>query len=393
MERNMHVSYKWLLCFAFAFGPLTAVAQNVNGVLRVVKGNVQIKSAKTGQTTRARIGAKVFPKDIIITAKDSRAKIVMVDNNEINVSPDSQIEIQNYEYDPAAGKKDVLLNVIYGKVRSKVEQKYDGKTSKFQIKTPSAVAGVRGTDFLTSFNQSNGQSQVVTFEGAVQFGAPGPGGAIVDPVMVTPGTMASIALGQTATPPVPMPKEQLAKMDAETKADTASGSTDSNSRNPANGNDNGKKDEGKKDGAKNDGAKVDGNKGNDKNANGKENSANGKDNAKGSASNNGKGGGGGNAPQAGAPAARAPGSVPPPTGSNAPASGVGAPMPGTMLTDSDFAGSPGSDLVLAPPDATQPIFVPPIIDPALNPITECTTCTSLIENSSTKLTIQINTGP
>ncbi len=135
----MYVQLKLIvLTFMFVISS-GAAAQNVHGVLRVVKGDVQVKTSK-GETTKARIGGKVFPKDVVITGKDSRAKIVMVDNNEINVSPDSQIEIQHYEFDPAGGKKDVLLNVIYGKVRSKVEQKYDGKTSKFQIKTPGAVA-------------------------------------------------------------------------------------------------------------------------------------------------------------------------------------------------------------------------------------------------------------
>ena len=82
---------KWLVG-AFALVAIsTGHAQNVNGVLRVVKGEVQIKSSKTGQTTRAKLGQQVFPKDVIITGKDARAKIVMVDNNEINVSPESQI--------------------------------------------------------------------------------------------------------------------------------------------------------------------------------------------------------------------------------------------------------------------------------------------------------------
>ncbi|HMN67443.1 MAG TPA: FecR family protein [Bdellovibrionales bacterium] len=197
-----------------------AFAQNVHGVLRVVKGDVQIKSAKSGQNARARIGEKVFPKDVVITGKDARAKIVMVDNNEINVSPESQIEIQHYEFDPAAGKKEVLLNVIYGKVRSKVEQKYDGKTSKFQIKTPSAVAGVRGTDFMTGYNPSTRSSQVVTFEGRVEFGLPGPGGTIMNPVSVTPGNMASNSGSAAPAAPIPVPKEDLAKMDVDTKNDT-----------------------------------------------------------------------------------------------------------------------------------------------------------------------------
>jgi len=150
----MNVFAKLLMGLILLISVSVANAQNVDGVLKVVKGDVQIKSAKTGQTVKARIGEKVFPKDIIITGKDARAKIVMVDNNEINVSPESQIEIQHYEFDPNAGKKEVLLNVIYGKVRAKVEQKYDGKTSKFQVKTPSAVAGVRGTDFMTSYTRS-----------------------------------------------------------------------------------------------------------------------------------------------------------------------------------------------------------------------------------------------
>ncbi len=217
----MNVSYKWVIGLVIAFSFSFAEAQAVHGVLRVVKGDVQIKSAKTGQTARARVGEKVFPKDTVITAKDARAKIVMVDNNEINVSPESQVEIQNYEYDPAGGKKDVLLNVIYGKVRSKVEQKYDGKSSKFQIKTPSAVAGVRGTDFLTGFQ--GGVTNVVTFEGKVEFGAPGPGGSIMNPMSVTPGMSATIATGGVVTPPVPVPKADLAKMDGETKAEGPNG--------------------------------------------------------------------------------------------------------------------------------------------------------------------------
>jgi hypothetical protein len=210
--------------------------------LRVVKGDVQIKSAKTGQTTKARIGQQVDPQDIIITGKESRAKIVMVDNNEINVSPESQIEIQHYQFDPNAGKKDVLLNVIYGKVRAKVEQHYDGKTSKFQIKTPSAVAGVRGTDFMTSYNRADRSSQVVTFRGAVEFGQPGVGGSIRNSVSVTPGMTAHNFAGNAPSAPVHMPKGEFAKMDNETKAEGAGSNTGGNgNRQPSGDNGNGKK--------------------------------------------------------------------------------------------------------------------------------------------------------
>lgn len=230
----MNVFYKWGLGILMTLSLSTAHAQAVHGVLRVVKGDVQIKSSKTGQTVKARMGEKVFPKDTVITGAESRAKIVMVDNNEINVSPDSQIEIQNYEFDPAAGKKNVLLNVIYGKVRNKVEQKYDGKTSKFEIKTPTAVAGVRGTDFLTGFQ--NNQTNVVTFHGRVEFGLPGPNGTIVNPVMVTAGNQATNLGGAPPAPPVPVPKDQMNKMDNESKAEGPKGQ-DGGDKNKGAGND------------------------------------------------------------------------------------------------------------------------------------------------------------
>ena len=193
-----------------------ALGAQVHGVLTVVKGKVKVKSGKTGKKKRAKAGMKVYPKDTIITKDESRAKIVMVDKNEINISPASEVVIRNYEYDPAKGKKNVLIDVIYGKVRSKVEQKYNGDTSKFQVKTPSAVAGVRGTDFFTSFNRTTKASKVVTFKGEVAFGLPGPNGAIRNPVAVRVGQFTVASNNAPPAPPRAMPQRELAQFDRDT---------------------------------------------------------------------------------------------------------------------------------------------------------------------------------
>jgi hypothetical protein len=215
-----------------ALTPSFALAKG-HGVFRVVKGDVQVKSGKSGKTSKAKIGQKVFPKDTVIAGDKSRAKIIMVDKNVLNVSPNSKIEIEAYEFDPAKKKKNVLLNVIYGKVRSKVKQKYDGKGNKFQVKTKSAVAGVRGTDFVTGYNPSNNQSTVVTFEGKVEFGTPGAGGVIQNPVAVNAGQVANQSGSSAPGAARSVPKQQLAAMDSETDADTSSGSA-SDERQPSN---------------------------------------------------------------------------------------------------------------------------------------------------------------
>lgn len=395
----MNVFTKCLLALTCLLFSGMTHAQGVHGVLRVVKGDVQIKSAKSGQTVKARLGEKVFPKDVIVTAKEARAKIVMVDNNEINVSPDSQVEIQNYEFNPEQGKKDVLLNVIYGKVRSKVEQKYDGKTTKFQIKTPSAVAGVRGTDFLMSFNQADRQSQVVTFEGKVEFGLPGPGGTIANPVFVEPGKVASVGSGQSApTPPKEMPKEDLAKMEQESKSDGGRGSDSgkSDQRTPAGDGKDSKED--KKD--KNDS----GDKAKSENSGGDKAKSEGGDKAKadngggdkaksdggktagtggqsgGSSATGGKEEGGGRQPSS--TAGPSPTSGPPTT--SAPAGASPGPGSDSMFRPEDFAGGPAP--IPAGPS------LPGVIQPLpINQLPVCDFCTRVIENNSTKLIIRVNT--
>src|SRR5690606_34258508 len=107
----------------------------------------------------------------VIAAKDARAKIVMVDKNILNISPETKITIEKYKFDSSKDEKNVSLNVLYGKVRSTVKQKYDGEKNTFNIKTPSAVAGVRGTDFLTGFNPITKTTKIVTFEGQVLTGS------------------------------------------------------------------------------------------------------------------------------------------------------------------------------------------------------------------------------
>ena len=194
------------------------------GKFMVVKGKVFVQ--RDGKKKKVRLGFKLKEKDQVIAEKLSRAKIVMLDKNIIHVSPETQMSFAEYVFNPKANKKKVLLDVIYGKVRSNVQQKYDGDKNKFQVRTKSAVAGVRGTDFLTGYNKQTQQSSVVTFEGSVAIGQPGAGGTIKNPVINKPGQMATInSGGQVAQQK--LPASQLQAYNSETDTDTTSDSSDS----------------------------------------------------------------------------------------------------------------------------------------------------------------------
>lgn len=201
----------FLLSIVFSFNIFAAEQY---GILMVVKGDVKIQNAKA--TVNARIGGKVFPGDTVVTGADSRAKIVMSDRNVINVSPDTKIEITKYTNDSQSGAKEVELKLDKGKVRNNVEQAYDGTKSKFMMKTPTAVAGVRGTQFVTSFDPQSMKTEVTALRGQVAFSSMSNGKPVGPPVVVSKGESASAAAGAAPTPPKPVSQNQMKEMDRDT---------------------------------------------------------------------------------------------------------------------------------------------------------------------------------
>ncbi len=193
-------------------------AEGMHGVFMVVKGNVNLTNNQA-QTKKVKVGDKVVPGDLVETAIDSRAKIVMSDRNVINVSPETKLKIEKYENN--GEDKNVEMNLLEGKVRNNVEQKYDGEKNKFIVKTPTAVAGVRGTQFFTSFDPGTKLTSVVTLRGAVSLAPLNMNVANAKPVIIKMGESTTLAPGANPETPKPMPKEDLKKLDQESTVSAA----------------------------------------------------------------------------------------------------------------------------------------------------------------------------
>lgn len=117
-------------------GEMKAKVTSVSGSVRVRnRGSIVWHDAKLNEI----LGAG----DTIETKDDGKIEIKIDNNNIINLKPNSQLTLQKLTEDPKSGDYENLLESNHGKIRAKVG-KIKGN-SKFEIKTPTAVAAVRGT--------------------------------------------------------------------------------------------------------------------------------------------------------------------------------------------------------------------------------------------------------
>jgi hypothetical protein len=133
------------------------------GAVKVVKGSVQIVQAD-GTTKIVSVDQPIHEHDRIITAKDGAALLEMDGGNKVHVLAGTRMTVQ--EYENSEESKRATFNLLKGKIRNQVKQKYDGKQGRYEVITPGVVAGVRGTDFVVSAGDS--LTRFDTLEGTVE---------------------------------------------------------------------------------------------------------------------------------------------------------------------------------------------------------------------------------
>jgi len=207
-----------VLAFGFILTSMEQAWAKVEGIFMIVKGEVKVISPDQ-KSEFARVGMKVTEGYSIVTGVDGRAKIVMSDKNILNINPETQLKIETYKNE--GGNKKVELSLPEGSVRAMVNQKYDDNKNTFRVKTPTAVAGVRGTDFLVKFDMKTQLSSVKTFEGLVAVGNPADvlkgGSRAAALALVAAGQQVELDGRSNQKPePKPIPQKELKELDRET---------------------------------------------------------------------------------------------------------------------------------------------------------------------------------
>jgi hypothetical protein len=129
-------------------GVFAAEAKRIAAIAEL-NGTVEVKTV-TGKWLPASVGMLLNQGDMVRTGGADSLAILNLDGNaqtaKVEIRENSQLKLAELLEDKAETKQTTLLDLSIGKILIQAK-KLDSIKSKFEVKTPTSVVGVRGTTF------------------------------------------------------------------------------------------------------------------------------------------------------------------------------------------------------------------------------------------------------
>ncbi len=163
-----HTTRRLLLALLTLF----AVPAWADGTLTHLSGSVSVQKTD-GTRLSGTVGAKVSEGDITITGGNGYARLEMTDGGEIVLRPNSQLKVESYRFHPDKPADDsFVFRMLKGGMRTVTG--FIGKRGNqdaYELKTPTATMGIRGTRYDLRVCQSDCGALADGTYLAVRFGA------------------------------------------------------------------------------------------------------------------------------------------------------------------------------------------------------------------------------
>lgn len=147
-----------LVCLLIS--PLAEMAQPQGGAQRAGEIAALIPAA-TRNAQPTKVKDEIDWNDLLKTAHSGRVRAGLADGSILSVGSDSELRVVQHD----ATSQQTSLELNYGKVRNQVTN-ITKAGGKYELKTPNAVIGVIGTDFVTEFKGN--KTTVICYKGKVK---------------------------------------------------------------------------------------------------------------------------------------------------------------------------------------------------------------------------------
>lgn len=125
------------------------------GIVKVSKGSVQLQ--RGAERIVAKVGTAVQSADVIVTGADGTAGITFTDNSLVSIGPNSIFAIDKYRFDSTTHAGEFEGNLRQGRLAAVSGKMVKQSPETMKIRTPSAIMGVRGTEFVVQVDEPRKQ--------------------------------------------------------------------------------------------------------------------------------------------------------------------------------------------------------------------------------------------
>ena len=138
-----------ILVAALGFAGTTMAADI--GLIKVAKGSVQIQ--RGAAKIPAAVGTGLQTADVVVTGADGSAGITFTDNSLVSVGPNTVFAIEKYQFDTTTHAGEFQGNLRQGRLAAVSGKMVKQSPDSMKIRTPSAIMGVRGTEFVVQVDE------------------------------------------------------------------------------------------------------------------------------------------------------------------------------------------------------------------------------------------------
>ena len=138
-----------VLLAGLAFQPSAAADVGI-GRVKLASGIAAIERA--GQRIPAAPGQLLYKGDRLVTGKDGRIGVTFNDNTRFAAGPNSRVSVQDFAFNDTTHEGKFVTQVDKGSLAIVSGHIAKSKKDAMQVKTPTALLGVRGTRFVVEVN-------------------------------------------------------------------------------------------------------------------------------------------------------------------------------------------------------------------------------------------------
>jgi hypothetical protein len=178
------------------------------GRIQRVQGTAVIIHSDVLKGYEASRGIRLYKGDTIITLENSKVRFRLNDRSILSLSSETKMTLNKSVYDKKRKQRSSFLGMALGKARFLVVKLLDYKRSEFKVKTPTAVCGVRGSDFIL---EATVDETIATALENTEIELRSLAFLDLEPVILKDGEMSGVKKGQRPTQAVRLSEDEIAR--------------------------------------------------------------------------------------------------------------------------------------------------------------------------------------